>query len=268
MGMSDPRPIGIFDSGVGGLTVARALLDTLPNESIVYFGDNGRGPYGPRDREEVQRFSLENVQLLADAGVKMVVVACNSASAAGLDLARAEFPDLPLIEVIEPAVRAAVTATRNRRIGVIGTSLTINSGAYDQAVGQTYENVEVRSAPCPRFVEFVERGETTGDEIIEVARGYLAPLLAHDVDTIILGCTHYPLLRNVLQYVVGQDVVLIESDREAAIDVFSTLTRRDMHRPRIEPPAHRFLCSGDPAPFSELGRRFLGPEIDKVEVCL
>lgn len=264
--MSDPRPIGVFDSGVGGLTVARALLDTLPNESLIYLGDTARGPYGPRDRDEVRRFSRENVEMLVESGVKMVVVACNSASSAGLEHVRDAFPELPLIEVIEPAVRAAVTATRNRRIGIIGTSLTISSGAYDRAVADTYENVEVRSAPCPRFVEFVERGETTGDEVIEVARGYLAPLLAHDVDTIVLGCTHYPLLRSVLQFVCGRDVVLIESDREAAIDVFSTLTRRDLHRPRGEPPTYRFLSSGDAEAFERLGKRFLGPEIEKVEV--
>lgn len=264
--MSDPRPIGVFDSGVGGLTVARALLDTLPNESLIYLGDTARGPYGPRGGDEVRRYSMENTRMLVEAGVKLVVVACNSASAAGLDEVRERFPDVPIIEVIDPAVRAAVAATRNRRVGIIGTSLTISSGAYDKAVASTYENVEVFSAPCPRFVEFVERGETTGEEIIEVARGYLAPLLAQDVDTIVLGCTHYPLLRSVLQFVCGRDVVLIESDREAAIDVFSTLTRRDMHRPRGEPPAHRFLSSGDAEPFQRLGRRFLGPEIEKVEV--
>jgi glutamate racemase len=263
----DPRPIGVFDSGVGGLTVARALLDALPNEAIIYFGDTARGPYGPRSRDEVRRFSLENSKLLLDAGVKMIVVACNSASSAGLDQVRADLLGVPVLEVIEPAVRAAIAATRNRRIGVIGTVLTIDSGAYDAAVAATKENVELFSAPCPRFVEFVERGETTGDEILAVARTYLAPLLAQDVDTIVLGCTHYPLLRPVLQFVCGRDVVLIESDKESAIDVFATLTRRDLHRPRGTDPVHRFLCSGDGATFEQLGQRFLGPEIVSVEVA-
>jgi len=263
----DPRPIGIFDSGVGGLTVARQLIDAFPNEAIIYFGDTARGPYGPRARDEVQRFSLENVRLLLDAGVKMIVVACNSASSAGLEQVRAEHPDVPIIEVIEPAVRAAIAATRNRKIGVIGTTLTIASGAYDRAVAASMENVELFSAACPRFVEFVERGETTGDEILEVARGYLTPLLATGADTIVLGCTHYPLLGPVLQYVCGRDIVLIQSDKEAAIDVFATLTRRDLHRPRGADPVHRFLCSGDGTSFEQLGRRFLGPEIVTVEVA-
>lgn len=263
----DPRPIGIFDSGVGGLTVARQLIDAFPNEAIIYFGDTARGPYGPRHRDEVQRFSLENVRLLLDAGVKMIVVACNSASSAGLEQVRTEHPDVPIIEVIEPAVRAAIAATRNRRIGVIGTALTIASGAYDRAVAASNENVELFSAACPRFVEFVERGETTGDEILAVAREYLTPLLATGVDTIVLGCTHYPLLGPVLQYVCGRDIVLIQSDKEAAIDVFATLTRRDLHRPRGADPVHRFLCSGDGASFEQLGRRFLGPEIVTVEVA-
>jgi glutamate racemase len=262
----DSRPIGVFDSGVGGLTVARALLDALPNEALIYFGDTARGPYGPRSFEEVQRFSLENARLLCDSGVKMIVVACNSASSAGLDLVRAEFPDVPIIEVIEPAVRAAIAATRNRKIGIIGTALTIESGAYDRQVRNSRENIEVFSAACPRFVEFVERGETAGDEVLAVAREYLSPLLAQGVDTIVLGCTHYPLLRPVLQFVAGREIVLIESDKEAAIDVFAALTRKDLHRPRGEPPVHRFLCSGDGAAFENLGRRFLGPEIVTVEV--
>lgn len=261
----DPRPIGVFDSGVGGLTVARALLDALPNEALIYFGDTARGPYGPRHRDEVRRFSLENVELLLDAGVKMIVVACNSASSAGLDQVRAAHPDVPIIEVIEPAVRAAIAATRNRRVGVIGTSLTIGSGAYDKAIAAQPENVELFSAACPRFVEFVERGETTGDEILALAREYLTPLLATGVDTIVLGCTHYPLLRPVLQYVCGRDIVLIESDKEAAIDVFAILTRRDLHRPRGAEPIHRWLCSGEGASFESLGRRFLGPEMASVE---
>lgn len=261
----DPRPLGVFDSGVGGLTVARALMDALPNESLVYFGDTARGPYGPRDRSEVRRFTREICDLLIDEGAKMIIAACNSASASGMDEVRAAHPEVPIIEVIEPAVRAAAAATRNGRVGVIGTSLTISSGAYDRALATLGQGLAVVSSPCPRFVEFVERGETTGEDLIEVTRGYLEPLLDAGVDTIILGCTHYPLLRPALQFVAGREVVLIESDKEAAIDVFAALTRRDLHRPRGVPPEYRFLASGDGASFESLGQRFLGPEIAKVE---
>jgi glutamate racemase len=260
----DERPIGVFDSGVGGLTVVRALIDLLPTESVVYYGDTARGPYGPRERDEVRAFVDDVAGLLVREGVKMLVVACNSASSAGLDRVRAAYPDVPLVEVVEPAVRAAVKATRNRRIGVIGTALTIESGAYQRAIEATRENVELFGQACPRFVEFVERGETSGPEILALAEEYLAPLRAVDVDTLILGCTHYPLLRAVVQLVM-RDVVLIESDKESAIDVFAELTRRDMFRPRSLPPHHRFLSSGDSDQFEVLGQRFLGPEITKVE---
>ena len=261
----DERPIGVFDSGVGGLTVVRSLIDLLPTESIIYYGDTARGPYGPRDRADVRGCVDDVAKVLVDEGVKMIVAACNSASAAGLDHIRDAYPDIPIIEVIEPAVRAAVKATRNRRIGVVGTALTIASRAYDTTVAMTRENVSLVGQPCPRFVEFVERGETTGPEILAIAGEYLAPLKEQDVDTLILGCTHYPLLRGVIQYVMGRDVVLIESDLEVAIDVFATLTRRDMFRPRPLPVEHRFLASGDEAQFADLGARFLGPEITKVE---
>ncbi|HEX9775649.1 MAG TPA: glutamate racemase [Actinomycetota bacterium] len=262
----DDRPIGVFDSGVGGLTVARALIDLLPTESIVYYGDTARGPYGPRTRDEVRSYVDEVAALLVDEGVKVLVAACNSASSAGLDHVRDAYPDIPLIEVIEPAVRAAVKATRNRRVGVIGTSLTIASGAYATAVALTRENVSLYSQACPRFVEFVERGETTGDEVLELARGYLTPLQESDVDTVILGCTHYPLLRGVVQFVMGREVVLIESDKEVAIDVFAELTRNELFARRDGSPKHRFLSSGDGTKFAELGHRFLGPEIGDVEV--
>ena len=261
----DERPIGVFDSGLGGLTVARALLDYLPGESTIYYGDTARGPYGPLSREEVRGYVDDIAGLLVKEGVKMLVVACNSASSAGLDHIRDAYPDIPLVEVIDPAVRAAVKATRNRRIGVVGTALTVSSGSYARAVAITRENVELFQQPCPRFVELVERGETSGPLVQSVAEEYLAPLIESDVDTLILGCTHYPLLRGVIQYVMGRDVVLIESDKECAIDVFSELTRREMFRPRDMVPQHRFLSSGDPKQFEALGHRFLGPEIAKVE---
>jgi glutamate racemase len=210
----DDRPIGVFDSGLGGLTVARALLDYLPGESMIYYGDTARGPYGPLERDEVRGYVDDVAGLLVNEGVKMLVVACNSASSAGLDHIRDAYPDIALVEVIEPAVRAAVKATRNRRIGDVGTALTVASGSYVRATAMTRENVELFQQACPLFVELVERGETAGPEVQRIAEEYLAPLIESDVDTLILGCTHYPLLRGVIQYVMGRDVVLIESDKE------------------------------------------------------
>jgi glutamate racemase len=260
----DTRPIGVFDSGVGGLTVARAVIDLLPHESVVYFGDTARGPYGPRPLEQVRAFAAEILDLLLAQDVKLVVVACNSASAAALDLLRGRSP-VPVVDVIEPAVRAAVRLTRNRRVGVIGTEATISSGRYTEAVGQTHENVSLIGQACPRFVEFVERGETTGAEILAVAGGYLAPMVAGDVDTLILGCTHYPLLTGVIGYLLGPDVFLVNSAEWTARDVFAELTRTDAHAPYGTVPRHRFLSSGDPEQFRRLGARFLGPEVARVE---
>ncbi|HEX9696484.1 MAG TPA: glutamate racemase, partial [Actinomycetota bacterium] len=221
----DSRPIGVFDSGVGGLTIVRGLIELMPDEQILYYGDTARYPYGPRSRDEVRRFALDIASWLVEQDVKMLVAACNSAASAGLDHVREAFPDLPVVEVVEPAVRAAIRVTRNRRIGVIGTELTVASGAYQKVVDATRENVTLVSQACPRFVEFVERGETAGPEVIEVARGYLAPLQSRDVDTLILGCTHYPLLQGVLHFVM-RDAVLISSAEETAQDVYAQLTRR------------------------------------------
>ena len=261
----DPRPIGVFDSGVGGLTVVRTMIDLLPTESILYFGDNARGPYGPLAAEDVRRYAGEISDFLVASGVKMIVVACNSASSVGVDHIREAHPDVPLIEVWWPTARAAVAATRNGKIGVIGTQVTIDSRMYEWAVRSVRENIQLFSQACPLFVEYVERGEITGDDILALAEGYLAPLKERGVDTLILGCTHYPLLRAVVQHVMGHAVVLIESDKEVAIDVFAELTRGDLFRARDEVPGHRFVCSGDPQQFRTLGARFLGPEIGRVE---
>jgi glutamate racemase len=264
IGMDD-RPIGLFDSGVGGLTVVRALIDLMPSESIVYYGDTARCPYGPRPPEDVRRFSVEIARELVGEGVKMLVAACNAVSSTGLEAVRAALPGVPLLGVIDPAVRAAVAATRNRRIGVIGTAVTIGSGAYERAVTATRENVRLFGQVCPEFVGYVERGETSGPGIISLAREYLAPLIESDVDTLILGCTHYPLLTGVLHYVMGHHAVLISSAEETARDVFAELTRRELFRPREMPPTYRFLSSGSAETFLALGTRFLGPEIAKVE---
>ena len=258
-------PIGIFDSGVGGLTVARAVLDQLPHEPIVYVGDTARGPYGPLDLAEVHAYAVDVMDHLVEAGVKLLVIACNSASAACLHDARDRY-DVPVVEVIEPAVRRAVAATRIGRVGVIGTEATISSGAYDERFAAADREVAVISAACPRFVEFVERGDTFSPELLDLASTYLAPLRGAGVDTLVLGCTHYPLLTGVLSWVMGDGVTLVSSAEETAKDVYRELARDGLFRDPDSPaPAHRFLATGDPEVFGTLGRRFLGPEITSVE---
>jgi glutamate racemase len=257
-------PIGIFDSGVGGLTVARSLLDQLPHEPVVYVGDTAHGPYGPRPIAQVRALALDVMDhLVTDAQVKLLVIACNSASAACLRDARERY-DIPVVEVIQPAVRRAVSATRNGRVGVIGTQATIASKAYDDAFAAA-PHIELTTVACPRFVEFVERGDTWGGELLEVAEGYLAPIVAAGCDTLVLGCTHYPLLTGVISYVVGDEATLVSSAEETAKDVYRELARAGLFRAEDLPaPRHRFLATGDPEPFERLGRRFLGPEIGDV----
>jgi len=257
-------PVGIFDSGVGGLTVARAILDQLPNEPLLYVGDTARGPYGPLPIAQVRRNALEVLDHLVDSGVKLLVIACNTASAACLADARERY-DVPVVEVILPAVRRAVAATRNGRIGVIGTAATIGSGAYKDSFAAAPQ-VTVTAAACPRFVDFVERGMTSGRQVLGLTESYLAPLAAADVDTLILGCTHYPLLTGVIGLVMGDSVTLVSSAEETAKDVYRVLVRSGTLRAEDAPvPRHRFVATGDPAPFRKLGRRFLGPEIQVVE---
>ena len=260
-------PIGIFDSGVGGLTVARAVLDQLPHEPILYVADTANQPYGPRPIAEVRQYALRCLDQLVGEGVKMLVIACNSASSAMLRDARERY-DVPVIEVINPATRRAARATRNGRVGLIATSATVTSRAYDDAFAAA-PHIELTSVACPRFVEFVERGITMSDELLDVARGYLAPVIAGHCDTLILGCTHYPLLAGVVSYVVGDGVTLVSSADETAKDVYRVLHDQGLARDEGTPrPRHRFRATGDPGVFAELGRRFLGPEIDAVETAL
>ncbi|HVA59729.1 MAG TPA: glutamate racemase [Mycobacteriales bacterium] len=259
----DDRPIGIFDSGVGGLTVARAILDQLPHEPLVYVGDTARSPYGPRPLAEVRGFALDILDHLVAEGAKLLVIACNAASAACLRDARERYP-VPVVEVITPAVRRAVRATRTGRVGVIGTAVTIASRAYDDAFAANPDLV-VTTAACPRFVEFVERGDTFTPELLDVAAEYLEPIRAAGCDTLVLGCTHYPLLTGVLASVLGDGVTLVSSAEETAKDVYRELARDGLARGESLPaPEHRFLATGDPAPFAQLGQRFLGPEIGTV----
>jgi glutamate racemase len=255
------RPIGMFDSGFGGLTVARAVIDVLPNEDLVYIGDTGRYPYGPRPQDEVRRFAHEIAwSLVRDHDVKAIVVACNTASAAAYHELAAELP-VPLLEVIEPGARALVHATRNGRIGVIGTVGTVASAAYDKAVNETGAEVTLTSAACPGFVEFVERGETTGPQIEILAERLLAPVKAADVDTLLLGCTHYPYLARVIGEVMGPEVVLVSSADETAFATAALLDDLALRSSQAEPGEQHFYSSGDVAWFADLGRRLLGPEL-------
>jgi glutamate racemase len=262
LGRAD-APIGIFDSGVGGLTVARAVLDQLPHEAVRYIGDTAHGPYGPLPIAEVRRHSLAVMDGLVADGVKMLVVACNSASSASLRDARERY-DVPVVEVILPAVRRATAATRNGRVGLIGTQATVTSGSYEDAFAAA-PHISVSSAACPSFVDFVERGVTSGRQLVGLAQSYLDPLIVDGVDTLILGCTHYPLLTGVISLVMGEDVTLVSSAEETAKDVYRVLTNAGLLRdPEAPRPVHQFLATGDPEPFGRLGRRFLGPEVGAV----
>ncbi len=261
--MSD-APIGIFDSGVGGLTVARAIIDQLPHESILYIGDTARGPYGPRSLAEVRDFSLETLDFLVGEGVKAIVIACNTASAAMLRDARERY-SVPVIEVIQPAVRRAVAATRSGKVGVIGTRATIDSQAYLDAFAAA-PHLSITSTACPLFVEYVERGETSGSAITKVARDYLHPMIDAEVDTLVLGCTHYPLLTGVISYVMGNEVSLVSSAEETAKDLYRVLVESSLlNSSTKKAPDYRFLATGDAHAFESLARRFLGPEVGSVQ---
>ncbi|TBN57282.1 glutamate racemase [Glaciihabitans arcticus] len=262
-------PIGVFDSGVGGLTVARAIIDQLPGESITYVGDTAHSPYGPKPIAEVRRYALDVMDDLVAEGVKLLVIACNTASAAMLRDARERFTDgygIPVVEVIQPAVRAAVRQTRNNRIGVIGTAGTVNSLAYEDAFAAA-SDLQIFTAACPRFVEFVESGVTSGAELFAVAEEYLEPLKRADIDTLVLGCTHYPLLAGAIQYVMGESVTLVSSAEETAYDVYRMLVKHGLERTVHAPPKYTFEATGDStAEFMRLAARFLGPEVTTVDL--
>jgi glutamate racemase len=253
-------PIGVFDSGVGGLTVARAIGDQLPDEALHYVGDTANSPYGPKSIAEVRRHALGVMDSLVASGVKMLVIGCNSASSACLRDARERY-DVPVIEVVLPAVRRAMVTTRSGRVGVIGTTATITSHSYDDAFAAA-PDVTVTTAACPRLAEFVERGVTSGRQLLGLVESYLTPIASADVDTLILGCTHYPLLTGVISTVLGPQVTLVSSAEETAQDVYRTLIRTNLARAEgSPPPRHRFECTGEPEPFARLSRRFLGGDL-------
>jgi glutamate racemase len=258
-------PIGIFDSGVGGLTVARAVRDQLPNESVLYVGDTANSPYGPKPIAQVRALALEALDFLVEQGVKMLVIACNTASSAMLRDARERY-DVPVVEVIQPAVRRAVATTRSGRVGVIGTLGTINSGAYEDAFAAAPE-LRLFTQACPRFVEFVESGVTSGQELLDVASDYLRPLQQAQIDTLVLGCTHYPFLKGAISYVMGENVALVSSDVETANDVYRVLVSRGLERTAASEPSIRYEATGDDTEsFVRLAHRMLGTDVSSVDV--
>jgi glutamate racemase len=259
------QPIGMFDSGFGGLTVARAVIDLLPGEDLVYIGDTGRYPYGNKPPAEVQRYAHElATSLVNDFDVKIIVVACNTAASAALEQLNETMP-VPVISVIEPGARAVVQATRNRRVGVIGTVGTIDSGAYNQAVSAADPTVDLVSAACPGLVEFVERGQTTGHEVHVLTERLLAPVANAGVDSLLLGCTHYPYLARVIGDVMGPDVVLVSSADETAFAVKRLLEESGLAETERRTGEHRFFSSGDPEWFADLGSRLFGPELSDAQ---
>ena len=263
--MSDASelPIGIFDSGFGGLTVARAIVDLLPHEDIIYLGDTARTPYGPRPIAEVREYTLQCLDWLVDQGVKALVIACNTGSSAALRDARERYGDLPIIEVILPAARKAAAITRDRQVGVICTEATATSRSYNDALAAS--PVSLVTQACPQFVPFVEAGVTSGDELMRVAQEYLAPLKECGVDTLILGCTHYPLLSGVISYIMGDEVTLVSSADECARSTFALLQRRGLLREGDRQAVRSFVTTGDPERFEGLGRRLMGGFVSGVQ---
>lgn len=263
--MTDPRidaPIGIFDSGFGGLTVARAIVDQVPHEDIVYLGDTARAPYGEKSIAEVREYALECLDHLVSLGVKALVIACNSASSAVLRDARERY-DVPVIDVILPAARRAAAVTKTGRVGLVCTEATATSGSYDDAFAVS--NVQLVTKACPRFVPFVEAGITGGPDLLAVAREYLLPLREADIDTLILGCTHYPLLTGVISYVLGEAVTLVSSADECAKTAYWTLTEESLLHPAPRDPVRRFLTTGNPEKFESIANRLLGGFVVGVE---
>ena len=252
--------IGIFDSGVGGLTVLHALLDVLPHEDLVYLGDTGRYPYGTKSAETITRYSVENVEFLVARDVKLLVVACNSASSVALETLRARFA-VPVVGVIEPGARAAVERSRNRRIGVVGTEATIGSGAYTQALRALEPAVEVYTRACPLFVPLAEEGWTEGPIAHGAAEAYLASMRKSGIDTLVLGCTHYPLLAPVIAEVMGPTVTLVDSAAETAREVVALLARHALARTG-DRGTTSFFVTDVPDRFIKVGRRFLGSRVE------
>lgn len=263
--MSSSRPVGVFDSGIGGLTVAHEIMRQLPNESIVYFGDTARVPYGPKSPDTVRRYSLEIGAFLRDQDAKALVIACNTATAHALPVLREQFT-IPVLGVVEPGARAAVRQSGRRHVGVIGTTGTIRSGAYERAIHAIQPAARVTGCACPLFVPLVEEGWVDHPVTRQIAIEYLAPLIATNIDVLVLGCTHYKLLKPLLGRILGPDVTLIDSAAETAAEVGRELRDAGLLAPSDATPTHRFVASDDPRQFLQLGQRFLGDAIETVEI--
>jgi glutamate racemase len=262
--VTNPAPIGVFDSGMGGLTVVAEMIRQLPRESIIYFGDTARVPYGPKSPDTVLRYSREITSYLKDEGVKALVIACNTATAHALPALREEF-DMPIVGVIEPGARAAAAATKTKRVGVIGTVGTIKSRAYEKEIRKLLPDAEVTAQACALFVPLIEEGWDDTEPTRAIARNYLAPLVSADVDTLVLGCTHYPLMKTVIGNVVGREVRLIDSAHETARETAEVLKAKGLENSSPNEARYRFIASDAPDTFLSLGERFLGSSIDRVE---
>jgi glutamate racemase len=258
------QPIGVFDSGLGGLTVVKSLIEHLPSESIIYFGDTARVPYGTKSKSTIVKFSLENVEFLLRFDVKCIVIACNTSSSWALPTLRKYFK-VPIVGVIRPGAMAAARQTRNKRIGVIGTTATIRSGAYEAAIHRIDPAITVFSRSCPLFVPLVEEGWRNDDIAVQVARRYLEPMRRQRIDTLILGCTHYPLLSGAIRKVMGPGVALVDSGRQTASEVREVLSDADTLSISQGTPRYRFFVTDEPQHFIGVGHRFLGQLVGSVE---
>ncbi|HQP91293.1 MAG TPA: glutamate racemase [Candidatus Omnitrophota bacterium] len=258
------KPVGVFDSGIGGLTVVKELIKLLPYENIVYFGDTARVPYGVKSKETIIKFSLENTLFLLQQDVKAIVIACNTSSSLALPVIRRHFK-IPIIGVIMPGAKEAVYATKNKKIGVIGTRATINSNAYEEEIKRLDSSIKVYSQSCPMFVPLVEEGWGNDGITSKVAEKYLAPMRSKGVDTVILGCTHYPLLRSTIQQVMGKDIKLINSAEQVALEVKNVLSQEGILNKGTERPSREYFVSDEVAIFKNIAKRFLGGDLKEVK---
>ncbi|ARU63341.1 glutamate racemase [Tumebacillus avium] len=265
--MTSKQPIGLLDSGFGGLTVASEVLRQLPQENILYVGDNLRCPYGSREPDEVKRYLFQIMDFLAEQGVKMIIIACNTATAAGLEEARTRYK-IPVLGVITPGSRAAISATQSERVGVIGTDVTIQSDSYRREIHRLNPRLYVVNQSCPPFVQLVEEDRTEAPEAHPLVASYLAPLQQEGIDTLILGCTHYPLLAPLIGEVMGEGVKLISSAEETAREASTILQLKHLLNADNPAPQHRFFTTGDADYFQRVGSRWLKREIDVTGIVL
>lgn len=260
----DNRPIGVFDSGLGGLTVLKEIMQFIPTESVVYFGDSGRAPYGTKSKETVIKFAFQDVRFLLNQDIKMIVIACNTASANAYEAVKNNF-DIPVVEVVGPGAATVVKETRNKRVGVIGTAATINSGVYEKAISKIDNTIQIFSRACPLFVNLVEEGWWDNDIALRIAEEYLIPLKEEGIDTLVMGCTHYPLLANTISKVMGKGVRLVSSALEVAKVVKKVISEKNMERDRNIKPVYRYYTSDSVEKFELLGSSILNRKIQSAE---